>query len=613
MPGVETARNNLYRSTRLQLSFARLSVMACAALTVLSGGDNALAFADQDSNTVKAPSRTPHQYVYIVYYNPANRECQPTYQERLDRVMTAIQEWYRDEMERNGFGPMTFPLERDENGRLVIHVVQGDRIYERGQKPSTTEIRDEQVKPALRARGINIDKEHIILLQNMTFISEKDGDTLVHSRAPYCGGGTHVNGTAWVIDFPFLDPLNLPKKSPRILDDETRPYTMGRYMMTYIGGIAHEFGHALGLPHNEQTEEEFEELGYTLMGSGNYHLFAERANEGRGAYLSKPHATILSSHPLFKRNTIDIDVKAECEFENIEFRPGNGEYIVSGRIKSTPDAYAVVAYHDMMQRHTDYDATSWVSPVDSEGRFEVHVGALERGRYELRLRFYLNNGAKHELKYNFTLNHTLKIPADKLKRQTLYELFAKPAIKSRNAGALADAIEKLSGFNDVHYRRARAYYRTMTSKKTEQQELSTIAESVHEVPLSAIKWQSAEVGWSRPIRDCLAGGIPLESGEQFHETGIYAHANSSYVYDLNGQWKTFSSSYGLQNISEGSVAFVVKCDGREVFRSALIKDWVEGMLNIDLVGVKQLELIVEDGGDGKWGDSGIWFSPMLMR
>ena len=558
-------------------------------------------------------TRAPHQSVIIVYFNPADRECQPGYQERIDRVMTDIQDWYRDEMERNGFGPMTFPLERDVDGHLVIHVVQGDRAYACGAIPTTGEIRDDQVKRLMTERGIDIDHEHIIIFQNLTFVNEKEGETVLHSWAPYCGGGDWQSGTAWVIDFAFLDSLNLPKKSPAILDDGKRRYTLGRYMMTYIGGIAHEFGHALGLPHNEQTKEQLEELGYTLMGSGNYHLFAERANEGKGSFLSKAHATILSSHPLFRSETKNVDAEAECRFEDIEFTAGEGEYIVGGRVESKPRAYAVVAYNDPELRQMDYDATSWISQVDSDGRFEIHVGALTPGAYELRLRCYLVNGDHDDLTYHFTLNPSLEIPAEKLRRQTLYELHAKPAIEARDAGALHAAIEMLDDFNDVYYRRARAYHDLMTCKETDQQEFSAIGDDIGQVSLSAVKWQSAGVGWEHPTRDRTPDGQPLESGEQFHPTGLYAHANSSYVYDLNGRWKQFSSGYGLQNLCEGSVVFVVKCDGSEVFRSPLITDWVEGLVKVDVCGVDRLELIVEDGDNGKWGDSGIWFSPVLQR
>jgi hypothetical protein len=476
----------------------------------------------------------------------------------------------------------------------------------------TQEIRDNQVKPALRAKGIDIDQRHLIIFQNLLFVTEQEGEKVIRAWCPYCGGGNHTNGTAWVTDFDLLDTLNLPKQEPRI-DDNGRHRTLGNYMVAQIGGVAHEFGHSLGLPHNEQTEEQLKEMGYTLMGSGNYHLFGERAGEEKGSYLSKPHATILSSHPLFKRNTKDIDVEADCKFREIEFAAGDGEYVVTGRVESTPAAYAMVAYHDLMQHHMDYDATSWVSPIDNDGRFEVHVGALKPGWYELRLRCYLVNGDRDQLEYHFMLGPSLKIPVHKLKQQTLYALHAKPAIDARDPQALLAAIEKLGSFNDVYYRRTKAYHRLMTRKDTEQQALSALGDDVRKVPLSSVKWESATVGWEEPARDCVPEKKPLESGEQFHETGLYAHAISSYIYNLDGKWKRFASGYGLQNLNEGSVVFVVKCDGKETFRSELIKDWVEGLVNVDLTGVDQLELIVENGGNGEWGDCGVWFSPHLSR
>jgi hypothetical protein len=590
----------------------RLVVLPGLAVALLAGITAATAGQTKQKNAATAEARTPHQYVYIVYFNPADRECLPGCQERIDRIMTDIQAWYRDEMQRNGFGPMTFPLERDPDGKLVIHVVKGNRTYAREQAMGEQEIRDNQVKPALRAEGIDIDQEHIIIFQNLLFVEDKPGEQVIRAWCPYCGGGNHTNGTAWVTDFELLDTLNLPKKEPKI-DDNGRPRTLGNYMVAQIGGVAHEFGHALGLPHNQQTEEQFEQMGYTLMGDGNYHLFGERAGEEKGSYLSKPHATILSSHPLFKRNAKDVDVEPDCKFREIEFAAGDGEYVVTGRVESTPAPYAVVAYHDLMQHHMDYDATSWVSNVDQDGRFEIHVGALKPGSYELRLRCYMVNGDKDELDYSFTLDPSLKIPVEKLKRQTLYELDAGPAIDAQDPKALLAAIEKLSDFNDVYYRRAQACYRLMTRKETEPRDLSTLGDGVREVPLSSVKWKSASVGWEEPARDHVPEHTPLESGEQFHETGLYAHAISSYVYDLDGKWKQFTSAYGLQNLIEGSVVFVVKCDGQEKFRSGLIKDWVEGLVNVDLTGVNQLELIVENGGDGEWGDCGVWFSPTLRR
>lgn len=591
---------------------ARLAAVACVAAALLLGAWTALA-SDEGAASTAVKIRTPHQYVYIVYLNPADRECLPSYQERLDRVMTEIQTWYRDEMVRNGFAPMTFPLERDEDGKLVIHVVKSSRSYALGEEITTEEMRDNNVKPALLKEGIDVDQEHIIIFANSVFVEKRDNGIAYLSSANYCGLGDHRSGTAWVTDAELLDPLNLDKKEPRILDGGERPYTLGGYNVTYIGGVAHEFGHALGLPHNKETEEQFEELGYALMGSGNYHLFGKRAGDEKESYLSKPHATVLSSHPLFRRDTTDIDVEPVCRFREIEFAPGDGEYIVSGRVEATPRAYAVVAYHDPLEHAMDYDATSWVGDVAEDGRFEVRVGALKPGDYGLRLCCCLVNGDKRDLGYRFTLDESLKIPAEALKRQTLYEIYARPAIDAKDPDAVLAAVEKLKGVDDVYARRAAAYYRVMTRTEVELQDLDALDASVREVPLSAVRWASAEVGWDRPKYDYLDDFTPLESGKQFHERGIYAHADSSYVYNLDGEWKRFTSGCGLQNEVQGSVVFVVKCDGEEKYRSKLLEDWTEERVDLDVTGVKKLELIVTDGGNGKWADCGIWFSPTLTR
>ena len=89
--------------------------------------------------------------------------------------------------------------------------------------------------------------------------------------------------------------------------------------------------------------------------------------------------------------------------------------------------------------------------------------------------------------------------------------------------------------------------------------------------------------------------MPLESGVRFYETGLYAHAASSYVFDLDGKWKQFTSAYGLENLCQGSVVFIVNCDGEERFRSDLVEDWTEGHVDIDVSGVKRLELVITEG------------------
>ena len=66
----------------------------------------------------------------------------------------------------------------------------------------------------------------------------------------------------------------------------------------FIGGMAHELGHALGLPHCRGSADETQ-FGTALMGSGNRTYGDEIRNEGSGTFLSRAHALRLASHPQF--------------------------------------------------------------------------------------------------------------------------------------------------------------------------------------------------------------------------------------------------------------------------------------------------------------------------
>jgi hypothetical protein len=82
--------------------------------------------------------------------------------------------------------------------------------------------------------------------------------------------------------------------------------------------------------------------------------------------------------------------------------------------------------------------------------------------------------------------------------------------------------------------------------------------------------------------------------------------------ELDRKWARFRSAYGLQDGHPGSVVFVVRGDGKELFRSPLVKDQTLRKLDVDVRGVNLLELSVEDGGDGNNGDWGVWIWPKLM-
>ena len=144
-----------------------------------------------------------------------------------------------------------------------------------------------------------------------------------------------------------------------------------------------------------------------------------------------------------------------------------------------------------------------------------------------------------------------------------------------------------------------------------------IAGEVKTADLSDLAWEGAQVGYASPLRDrsLTEGGdlFPLlRLGDRIYDKGIFAHAPSRLVFNLAGGWKRFVSAVGLQGAG-GSVVFVVKGDGRELGRSPLLQNEQTSAFNLDVRGVKTLELVTEDGGDGNGHDWSAWFGPQLRR
>ena len=59
--------------------------------------------------------------------------------------------------------------------------------------------------------------------------------------------------------------------------------------------------------------------------------------------------------------------------------------------------------------------------------------------------------------------------------------------------------------------------------------------------------------------------------------------------------------------------FVLRGNGRELFRSERVIDHRLHSMDLDVSGINRLELMVEDAGDGGNSDWGVWIAPTLKR
>lgn len=575
-----------------------VKLLACHLLIVLSA--HHLIPSSIDAQELKEPPP-----LKVIYFVPSDCDPLPNREERLGRVMRHIQKFYREGMESHGYGSKTFALEWEAPDKLRLHTVQGKKKLREYGNDSGRGVAQE-VREALHHRGIDIDKEFVLVLG--TFFAWENGVATGHG--PYNGGGNSFSGYAVAYEDERLDSALLTSAEPG--GYYHGPCSLGVFNTKFIGGIAHELGHCFGLPHECQLSSESRTLGVSIMGLGNQTYGGELRNEGPGAFLSASAALRLSANRAFVADLPESSRPTRWQFEKLDAAFQEDKLILTGQGETAPLPLGIVAYNDKLDVLTDYDATSWVAPVDRRGVFRFEISELKRVPYELRLVAIMPSGdtVHLTLRYdntNGTPDREIFVTA--VDRSRLAELFRNNDLE--NAETLLRKMIKKHPESKEWKRKAK--HVSSLVKPSSLLDLKTIPPAKRTVDLTAVETQNASVGWGEPSRGMIKGSGFFQIDNAFFESGFYAHAPSLYGFSLGKRWKTFQFAYGIQDENPGSVVFVVRGDGKELFRSGIVKDHKLRRAKCDVSEVERLELVTEDAGDNGYSDWGLWIEPVLKR
>lgn len=546
--------------------------------------------------------------LHVVYFTPSDREPVADYHGRWQRILEDIQTYFADEMERHGLGRRSIKLPYDDQGRMVIHLVRGAGTFADYGKPDGSRIRDE-ARPVLRAAGINPDNETLLIICNL---SEWDGQRITH-KSPYYGGGSPRGGTCWVTDSELLDVENFAKSEPLVQDGEYGKISLGRHNSIFLGGTAHELGHAYTLPHNRERPDEAVR-GTALMGSGNRTYREELRDDGKGSFLTLAHALRLRTHPQFSGTMNGLDIRASAELTDKSVSVENNELVFSGKVTGQPPVYAVVAYYDPAGGG-DYDATTMAAAPDEQGRFTVRTSALKRGSpAELRIVALHASGDTSTFRFPYEVRGDGTPDVSRIQSTLLMA----PILEAIRANNRDEADRLVAAFADQDASaELQSLAQALVNAQFNPPQLVSVADipaDAKAFPLSQVQPTESSVGWMRTAYNRLPSGdrVIVSNGQPFVH-GIYAHAPARHVYELDGRWKRLSGEAGMQDGNGGKVVFVLRSGEKELWRSKPIQTGVTTRFDISLEGIERLELIVENGGDGNSGDWGVWLNPVLSR
>ena len=321
--------------------------------------------------------------VHVVYLHCQDQKPFPQHRERLNRVLTEVQQWLTAQMEAAGFGTITMALERDEQGLVKLHEASlpldvGTRNVQ--NKRQTHEACVTAARAVLGKSGINYDRSFVLIL---TTIPDDFG------AAPFYGNIIQDRGYCFAVDTPWLDTEYKKNDGPAVWKGKR----VGPANSALVGGIAHELGHGLGLPHSDEPAAE-KSFGESLMGSGNYTWRNEKRGEGKGSYLLDTDAMLLIARPPFAGRVRDFDKQPRSAFKDLRFElTGDGQVKVTGRVETDIPAHAVKLYDDPAGGN-DYDAVAHAVLADERtGAFEITFKPHSKpGEHEVRLFLYHVNG-----------------------------------------------------------------------------------------------------------------------------------------------------------------------------------------------------------------------------
>ena len=368
----------------------------------------------------------------IVYFVPADLSPYTDYERRISEIMLAGQKYFAEQMNLNGYGSKTFGLFKDDaNARVKIITIKG-KLSRENYKAETHNNILQEVNAYFLANPSEKSSDHTLIILPALYLNANS--TLpMDGVNPYFG----IGKSCYVLDYPNFEY--------KYFGTDTYDFTK------WYGGLFHELGHALNLPHNHAKKSEMSIKGTALMGAGNYTLGKTPT------FLTAADCALLDVNQLFNVDTKAYYDQANADITSIDasYNSSTSSINVSGKFSTEVPVKQILYYNDPETiadggtgANKDYNAITWTSKPIGSNEFKIDfllsdfIEKADGIKYELRVKLVHENGYVTQTSYNYKF--ILGIP--------LLDFSTKPEISKLSWKINSFSSEELSGEGSINGR-----------------------------------------------------------------------------------------------------------------------------------------------------------------